>query len=210
VVELSLSGGVLDWNLPVTHEYYLVNRFANKKIDTAVDIGAHVGTWTLRLALFCKRVVAFEPHLLAYKTLLKNLEINRINNVVAENLAVWNKSKGIKLSLYKYPSHSSPLEKHPMESQTGEKLNEVDVQAISLDDYLKKNDYQIDLIKIDVEGGEVRVVEGAVNTINKFRPNMCIETHSKENYDKILKMLPDFKFETFDNGLQLYLLYFRE
>jgi FkbM family methyltransferase len=56
--------------------------------SVVVDVGAHIGTFSVLAAGHCGRVVAFEPNPDTYKTLLGNLELNGVGNVVAVSMGV--------------------------------------------------------------------------------------------------------------------------
>jgi|GEM_PF-7072351 len=203
---------ISDWHLPVGgHERGLIKIFKKIKSDSIfVDVGAHVGTWALPLSPFFRKVIAFEPNPLAYKSLLKNVKLNKMNNVIVENMALWNNPTGkLKMVLYNAPSHSTLLKKHPLENVTGDKIGETKVKVTSLDYYLRSDKERIGLIKIDVEGGEVKVIEGAINTIEQHRPSLVIEVHTEENRSKIKDLLSSVGLKAceYEWSGQKYLVY---
>ncbi|MGC9166518.1 MAG: FkbM family methyltransferase [Thermoplasmata archaeon] len=53
---------------------------------------------------------------------------------------------------------------------------------------------KVDLIKIDVEGLELSVLDGTRETIGKFHPKIILETHTKELYKKSIEFLKDFNY----------------
>lgn len=194
-----------DWHLVLSHENDFMMNFV-KEGDLFIDIGAHVGCWALKLSQFYRKAICFEPNPMAFHALKKNVEINSLNNVVCENLAVGSENKKAQLTLYTHPSHSTIFEHHPMENHTGPVQGVIDINVIRLDDYILESNDRISLIKIDVEGFEVEVVKGAIETIRKHKPNLCIEIHSPENEKTIRELLPFVNFETKSNGVQPYLV----
>lgn len=147
-----------DWHLSAgSHEHELIQISKKDSSDSVfVDVGAHVGTWSLNLPQFFRQVVVFDPNPDAHRSLLKNLEINQVNNVIAENMALWsNSATPLKLKLYHAPSRSTFLENHPIENEVGGKIGEVMVEAFSFDNYLRSSNKKIGVIKIDVEGSDV-------------------------------------------------------
>jgi len=67
---------------------------------------------------------------------------------------------------------------------------EIKVPTKTLDTLLKElNISKIDLIKIDTEGFEYEILEGAGETISKFKPKMIVDVHSEELREKIIRFL---------------------
>ena len=69
---------------------------------------------------------------------------------------------------------------------------------IVLDDLIKglerKYIVEIDIIKIDVEGFEMNVLDSAINTIKKYKPKLIIETHTFDLYKKVSYLLADLGY----------------
>lgn len=122
-----------------------------KKGMTVVDVGAHIGYYTLLAAKLVGskgKVFAFEPNKDRFQLLLKNVKINGFKNIVCINKAVVDKSGQMEL-LILYD-------------------NTKDItQTVSLDDFFKNRSEEIDLIKIDTDGADVLVVKGAQNLVRK-------------------------------------------
>jgi FkbM family methyltransferase len=78
--------------------------------------------------------------------------------------------------------------------QQGHKLRQV--RAVRLDSYLDTIGYgnAPDFLKIDVEGHELKVLEGATETLKRYRPDMLIEIHSKALGEKILTLLEELDY----------------
>jgi len=130
-----------------------------KKGMTVLDIGAHIGYYTLLAANLVGengRVFAFEPHPGHFALLEKNVRINGYKNVVLVQKAVSNKSEHTNLFL----GEGSGL--HSLSDRVGKKS--IAVEAVTLDDFFDK-DYKVDVIKIDVEGAEMLVLLGADGVI---------------------------------------------
>lgn len=139
--------------------------------DTAIDVGAHIGLYTL---LFAKlvgpsgRVIAFEAEAENYGRLLGNIALNSHATVVAEHLAVYRTSGSVVLNLFE-PAlgawHSIGAPQLPHALRPGEiavPVAAVEVKSVSLDDYCRSAGIgHVQLLKIDVEGAEPDVLEGA-------------------------------------------------
>lgn len=145
----------------------LVNKAKSflKPDSVALDIGANIGTWSLELSRACKRVYAFEPQPETFNQLCANLVINGCENVTPHRIALGShKQSGSQLSM-KIESKNNG---HSRISKGGS----VTVDVKSLDDYGLE---RIDFIKMDVEGFELNVLEGASRTIEKFHPVVFFE-----------------------------------
>lgn len=155
-----------------------------------IDVGANIGKYTLILGNRLKdigKVISIEPEKRNFSVLKKNVGINKLNNIILENVALSNKNGMIKLYL------SKGAGRHSIKRVTG---NKTLVQGVKLDDLIKKYKItNVNLIKIDVETAEVEVLEGAMKTIKKNSPEMIIEILSNENLKKIKNLLPEYNFK---------------
>ena len=124
-----------------------------------IDIGAHVGYYTLLAAKLvgpAGKVYAFEPEPGNHATLQKNIELNNYPNIVATQIAV-SDSRG-RASIY---LSSLDNGRHSMFQHGLPKRGSVQVETTTLDWFLETQDLpRVDLIKIDVEGAEVDVLDG--------------------------------------------------
>jgi FkbM family methyltransferase len=133
--------------------------------DTVVDIGANVGVMTLRAASLVGasgQVIAIEPDLQNYQTLLWNIHANQFSNIIAMQLAVSDRSGVIAMT---GNSNGSVV---PIED--GESL----MQALPGDLALAHLN-RLDLVKIDIEGHEPEALSGLRQLIGKFRPALLVE-----------------------------------
>lgn len=146
---------------------------------TVLDIGANVGCHTLRFAQLVGprgRVVAFEPMSQAFARLKKNVELNVFENIVLEKIALSNRSrKGEKIAMAcSWPLYAvDDAHRHPL--TRGLVVTDV-VDFVTLDEYVRAHGVaRVDLIKLDVEGYEFQVLQGAVETLRSFRPVVIME-----------------------------------
>lgn len=127
----------------------------------AVDIGAHVGLWSIYLCDYFSQVVAFEP--VFVECLYRNLEGN--TNTTVHNIALSDHSGTVEMEVAKNNSGAT----HIARQQTGKgKL----IPEARLDDYHLE---QVDLIKVDVEGSEYPVLCGARETLLRAKPVVIFE-----------------------------------
>ncbi len=139
-----------------------------------VDVGAHVGYYTLLAARRVGpqgRVFAFEPEPTNHELLCKNSQLNEYRNIMAEQKAVGAQSGTARLYLSDLDSGSHSLYRaHGEHVEHGERF--VDIGLVSLDAFLEQQGWpRIDLIKIDVEGAESDVLRGMQKVLGRF-PNL--------------------------------------
>jgi FkbM family methyltransferase len=163
-----------DFKIMTIHEDDIITRFTPKQGDIVIDIGAHIGLYTI---IGAKRVgaqgkvVAIEADPENFEMLNRNIKLNQLTNVIPLNYAVYSKETKIKLYL---PSGESGFTKYntimPNWINTQEKF--VEVNANTLDYLLQLNKIrqeEVNWIKIDVEGAEFEVLKGATNVLSKSK-----------------------------------------
>jgi FkbM family methyltransferase len=164
------------------YEYQYAQRqyalsYVNNFNLNALDIGSNIGFWSVELCNKFKHVYAFEPHPENNECYKKNL--NQYNNYTLYEIAVSNVSNKI-LELYVSPDECGNASLNNfgvMEGTTDRKIKSVDLKTISvkvekIDDYNLKD---IGFIKVDCQNHEQEVVEGAIQTIDKYSPVLCLE-----------------------------------
>ena len=149
--------------------------------DFVVDVGASGGIFTImasRTVGAAGRVVAFEPANTAFEYLQLATNHNNLLNVRLEKAAVSNSSGSV--GFVEYPFDPEGLSWMPevssiaTEENSGRDVTRYMVRSINLDDYL---DRAPRVIKIDVEGYEIQVIEGSIQIIQKYKPILCIDIH---------------------------------
>jgi FkbM family methyltransferase len=159
-------------------ESFMEAWFEPRRNEVFIDIGAHIGKYALRAAKIVGNegmVLAVEPHPINYLTLVRNIKLNKIRNVIPINLAAWNVDTKLKLFVGKATAQ------HSIKANMG--LGYFEVEARALDHVLSRYN-KIDWIKIDVEGAEYETLCGLEQVISKCRPKIIIEVFSK-NVDKV-------------------------
>jgi len=184
---------------PVTTE--LIKREI-KKGDIVLDIGAHIGYYTLIFAKLAGeegRVFAFEPDLDNFTLLKKNVEFNGYPNVILEQKAISSKSGKAKLFL----SYEN-IKGHTICDLQNNKPS-ILVDSIKLDDYFNDSNNRIDFIKLDVEGAELLALKGMNNLLNRNKKiKMIIEFYpaclKRGGTDpvELLELLQTFNFRIYD------------
>lgn len=154
-----------------------------KKFDTFVDIGANVGLITVPMANVFKSVYAFECVEHTFNCLEHNTK--KHSNVHVFNNAISNKNGILQVAI---PKVNGQIISSGWASIYEERINEwpekdyISVRSITIDEL---NLPSCDFIKIDVEGAEMMVVQGAIKTINKFKPVIQFENKRRESLNVI-------------------------
>lgn len=143
--------------------------FALRPSRNALDIGANMGITAIEYAQYFKYVAAFEPIKDVYEQLLLVIKKNQCANIFPFNFAIGNEIRTVKM---KYRANNS------FASAVNDKGDQ-EVEMKTIDSYKFDN---VDFIKIDVEGLETEVINGAWNTIEKWRP--LIQFEYKHNLAK--------------------------
>ena len=171
-------------------EPFMHNWFRPGKGEVFVDIGSHVGKYSIPTAKAVGeqgRVIAVEPHPETFKALLRNVELNCLRNLVAFNYAAWNRS-----SILQFYVGGTFSEFSVQKSTHGKSI---DVQAKRMDELLIGNLRlkRVDWIKIDAEKAELEILEGLEETLKKFKPKLFIEVWNK-NMDKVKALLKRYGY----------------
>ncbi|ABW02294.1 FkbM family methyltransferase [Caldivirga maquilingensis] len=175
----------------VRREYALSRDFIPKPNWIVLDVGAYVGIYSLWAAKLIGNggfVVSFEPNPLAYQWLVRNIEVNGVSNIHAIPLALGDYIGRSRLYVaLRNIEASSFIQNHITRNPTGDLgiARSFTVPIITLDAFIRHSRAMIgraidhiDLVKIDVEGYEARVLRGAQEALNKgFISRFVIEVH---------------------------------
>lgn len=136
--------------------------------DVFFDIGANIGWYSINIAVSRRlaKVFSFEPIKATFENLKKNIEINRVLNVVANNFGFSN--HGGRVTFYYYPEGSGNASSANVTDRTD--LESMQCEVKTLDDYIGETSERVDFIKCDVEGAELLVFQGGIKTIAKCKP----------------------------------------
>lgn len=156
-----------------------------KRNAVILDIGANIGNHTIFFAKECnaKKIYSFEPTQKTFQILRENIRINHVDSmVVAMNIALGARDQKVDMVGDDRDSGSNRVE----ECINGDTvMNTLDSLSIN---------ERIDLVKIDVEGYEYEVLEGAEKTIVRDKPDIFIEIFDV-NYDKVNGLLNRMGYE---------------
>lgn len=153
---------------PQSHDWLIANA---KPEWISLDIGAHVGMYSMLLSSLCprKQIYAFEADMDTFHKLQHNLDHNNIS-IASFCTAVGDKTaKNIEETLWiagTRPGKTTAL-----------------YDFITVDDFVKtKKLSRVDFIKVDVDGWDYEVLLGAKKTIEAYRPPMIVEVNRGVHY----------------------------
>jgi FkbM family methyltransferase len=157
-----------------------------KKDWIVVDVGAYIGLHTLTMSKLANTVYSFEPQPLIYQCVKNTLTTQKIENVILHHVALSN-------NLGMTNIHTNNNGDASLEGIRDTKFSmSFPVNTKTLDSY---NIDKINLIKIDVEGHEWEMIEGASNSIIKNKPIIILETFkTKKNIKKIEEFILQYNY----------------
>ena len=187
------------------NEAEIIEHFQPRKGDIVVDVGAHIGRYTLiaaRRAGLNGRVIAIEANPDNFEMLNNNVKLNQLANVTSLNYAAYSQETKIKLYLpgerFGQTIYSTMMVGRANEGK--EKF--VEVNANTLDHLLQAQGItKVNWIKIDVEGAELEVLKGATSVISRSKDiSLLIEVHNLSGnnttlYEPIVEYLGKYNFK---------------
>jgi len=179
--------------------YNFVKKLAKKGvITTMIDLGAHIGGYSIPLSQILHKIIAIEPWPTTYNLLKLNVKINNIKNVNIINVAV-SSPENKEITLCIGQNHSGSTSAHSTGSYC------VQIKTITLDEIWDTYG-PVDFIKIDVEGHEIEVLRG----FSRRAKIVQVETQ----YDRIPKIKKMIKgkvimVEKLIGGMNLYNVFFQ-
>jgi FkbM family methyltransferase len=173
-----------EW-LPISQEITSIYLKPNQG-DVVIDAGAHYGFYTLPASRLVEKdglVIAFEPASRNYRGLLANLQVNKIKNVKPFKMALGDFDGEVKLYLGGHPGVHSIVYQH---SKRFELVPIKRLDTVVNEFGLSK----VNLIKLDTEGAELKILQGALSTIKRHRPRLTIAAyHYSTESEEIVEWL---------------------
>lgn len=153
------------------------------------DVGANVGCTALALSQFAEIVHAFEPSPLTYGFLRENILRSGVHNVQAHNIGLGDFEKFATLT---YSAHDRSGAFVSDLSRADKAHKTEDIKIYTIDGLVEAGLAPPEFIKIDVEGYELSVLDGAAKTLREFHPVVLLEmNHWTLNVFQRIA-LPDF------------------
>ena len=188
LLKKKLERGIKDKYEP---ELKLIKEFIVKGTD-GLDIGAYQGIYSYEISKYAKTVHAFEFNPIIFPFLNRNI-YKIINNIKLYNFGLSNKNGKstlripIRNKLFREENYEEFFEMGRATIHDKNEFNEfktLSVNVKKLDDFQFEN--PISFIKIDVEGHEVEVIEGAIATINRNKPILLVEIEERYSKKKVI------------------------
>ncbi|MDA9082148.1 FkbM family methyltransferase [Gammaproteobacteria bacterium] len=149
---------------------------------TILDVGSHIGLCSIPISLYCnvEKIFAFEPNEINREILAQHIHANNILNIeVIPNLIGKNHGEFVELFSPDEVSGIPSIANLQQMRKDNKKYHTSSHLQISIDEFCKSNQIKPDVIKIDVEGAEFGVLEGAIDIIKQFKPYILISLHPK-------------------------------
>jgi len=205
------------WTTSSSYEYILgyyedpemMKQFLSwfKKDTVYYDIGANIGFHALagNRVMQQGKIYAFEPIPLVRQLFEKHISLNSKlmihNNIELLPFAISDSEKQVEFSNSAIQKEGNTyIKESPVFSGTADKIT---VQCFAIDGLLEKGYEKPDIIKIDVEGAEFDVLQGSVNTLKKYKPNILLATHEYHLpgvRDKCISFLQDLGYNLKHKG----------
>jgi FkbM family methyltransferase len=135
--------------------------------DVAVDVGANIGIFSMLMCAAGARVIAFEPGSRSRSDFARALVHNPSADVTMVPVALSNAPGRMGLTMDREASNH-------LTTDTGERVE--DVEVMRLDDYMSGHAADIVFVKIDAEGFDLEVLQGAEGLLGAQRPVLMVET----------------------------------
>ena len=173
------------------------------KIEGGVflDVGANIGYHTVPacklLEKFKGYVIAFEPVRENYKRLVANIKLNKIYNCQIEKLGLSDRNETMEIH------HNNKGSGNVSLASEGE-YSEI-VELVRFDDWsLNNNLTRLDVVKMDIEGAEVKALKGMFTTIKKFKPIFLVEINPMwtkrmgTSTEELIGLLRDLNYQIYN------------
>lgn len=192
------------------NEHCKVPDFPSKNDSTILDIGANEGFFTLRVREMAPeaRIIAVEPNISAFRVLKKNVESNRLKNIIIINKAITSRTGKIVFEIVRGHTSVGGLRVYKKYRHKGQ-LKRIIVPSITLERLCKLHAIKsIDLLKMDVEGSELEILESS----RKILPNVkkvVVEYHENRKSVKGLMVKNNFTVKRMERKKYCGDIYFR-
>ena len=184
----------------IVDQQYLPADFLVHESDTVIDIGAHIGSFTLLAAQRAARgrVLSYEPDPSNYSQLVKNINVNGQRNVTPIQMAVSAEKKILPFQKDTINSAESSLYKKGSET--------IAVPSTTLNDIFLDNKIEhCDFLKIDCEGAEYEILFSAPKELFSKIEKIVMECHTPQffgienpaySYDSMIALLKNLGYKT--------------
>lgn len=221
--------GFLVWHIKTGDEYFGLLRdiflyrqydVPLSKLETVVDVGAHVGFYTFYATrvLNAKHILALEPEYVNFKNLLTNIRLNRIHATCIPLALLRN---GVATLFESSISIAHSVVKKTKKTVSIRKIHSISLETLARLSQKLFKAKRIDLMKLDIEGAELTVIEESPNLLKKhFIRSFVIDAtdilhyHGAKGFRKIIKYLTEtgynIKLRKYSNNELILVAIFNE
>jgi FkbM family methyltransferase len=173
-----------------------------KKDDVVLDVGANIGIYSLIAGkkIGAKgKVYGFEPADIAFEKFQYHIDLNGLKNIVPIKSGVSNYTGKAEFNICDDDAYNSLGDK-PLKDI----INKNTIEVVSIDDFVLQNNIKkVDIIKVDTEGAEFLVFQGAKKTLQKDKPTLFFEYNPtvtegfENNSNDLLDLIYSFGYTLF-------------
>jgi FkbM family methyltransferase len=148
--------------------------------DTFIDIGANLGYMSINASKIVGpkgKIISFEPDNTIYNLLENNISLNNVENIKLNKIGLSNYNGEASFNI----ATESGLSRLENKNNNLEGLilqTKITIKVKTLDSFLSENNFtnlKIKMIKIDVEGHELNILQGAINLLKDSKPIIILE-----------------------------------
>ena len=185
----------------------LINRPIDS-LDVFIDVGANIGLYATRYSMFFKKTLAIEANPMAYDVLRSNIALSRSPNVVPICIGASDKSGRLPLHI----SEDGMMGWSSFENGGSAQSFSLEVPLKTIDKIVEEYapGENVSIIKIDVEGHELRVLQGSTETLERYKPILLYEQLNRAagtDCKKLLKAAGYTNFVRFTRSISLLRLF---
>jgi FkbM family methyltransferase len=155
----------------------------------AIDVGAHIGCMTVPMARRAQFVVACEPQRVTFQHLCANVALNSLRNVVTVHAAVAERGGSIRMRQLDFDAPQNSAAVFVAEDASGETT-----PVVALDDLRLP---RCDLLKVDAEGWDGRVIAGALRLVGGCQPVVYAEARTEPEITEIAQLLRPLEYSIY-------------
>jgi FkbM family methyltransferase len=188
-------------------EWQFVKRFI-KQGDVIVDAGTHLGTFAIPFARHIGptgKVIGFEPQPFIYECLMDSIMLNKMPYITIHHCCVGNVARDLEIATPDYNQAGNfggvPFTEAGYDEAHFTKQM-IKTHCVRLDDMFDES--RFNFLKIDVEGMELEVLQGAEKSIRKFRPAIFMENNRPDKSPEVVRTLFDMGYRTWWHTGMLY------
>lgn len=173
------------------------------KQDVIFDIGANMGVISNWFSQFCATVHAFEPYPENIDTIKSQIALRNVDNITLHSIALGKENTNMHLHVKSFHGHHSlgDVDNSPT-------VKRVEVQVRTVDDIFTELEIdRINFMKIDVEGFESDVIQGALKTLTEKKVDYILFEIEEKILHSIQRTAQEVFQNLFESGYQIIDLY---